>query len=100
MVVIVSSGERIYEKPFYQKQRMSETPYLCSPFLNKVLPDVVKLVDTSDLGSDAARCGGSSPSIRTFLQVLWFKGLKVVFYSFKQIPVLLNHFGPPLNHST
>ncbi len=65
MVVIVSSGERIYEKPFYQKQRMSETPYLCSPFLNKVLPDVVKLVDTSDLGSDAARCGGSSPSIRT-----------------------------------
>ena len=29
-------------------------------------PDVVKLVDTSDLGSDAARCGGSSPSIRTF----------------------------------
>ncbi len=28
-------------------------------------PDVVKLVDTSDLGSDAARCGGSSPSIRT-----------------------------------
>ncbi|NDF99030.1 MAG: succinyl-diaminopimelate desuccinylase, partial [Chitinophagia bacterium] len=23
------------------------------------------LVDTSDLGSDAARCGGSSPSIRT-----------------------------------
>ncbi len=29
-------------------------------------PDVVKLVDTSDLGSDAVRCGGSSPSIRTF----------------------------------
>lgn len=28
-------------------------------------PDVVELVDTSDLGSDAARCGGSSPSIRT-----------------------------------
>ncbi len=27
---------------------------------------VVKLVDTSDLGSDAARCGGSSPSMRTF----------------------------------
>ena len=26
---------------------------------------VVKLVDTSDLGSDAARCGGSSPSMRT-----------------------------------
>ena len=28
---------------------------------------VVKLVDTSDLGSDAARCGGSSPSMGTFL---------------------------------
>ena len=32
------------------------------------LPDVVKLVDTSDLGSDAARYGGSSPSIRTMLE--------------------------------
>ena len=30
-----------------------------------VLPGVVKLVDTSDLGSDAARYGGSSPSART-----------------------------------
>ena len=29
---------------------------------------VVKLVDTSDLGSDAARCGGSSPSMRTSFQ--------------------------------
>ena len=27
--------------------------------------DVVKLVDTLDLGSSAARHGGSSPSIRT-----------------------------------
>ena len=27
--------------------------------------DVVKLVDTLDLGSSAARFGGSSPSIRT-----------------------------------
>ena len=32
-------------------------------------PDVVKLVDTSDLGSDAARCGGSSPSIRTSYRI-------------------------------
>lgn|GEM_PF-7068497 len=31
---------------------------------------VVKLVDTSDLGSDAARCGGSSPSMRTFLKIV------------------------------
>lgn len=29
---------------------------------------VVKLVDTSDLGSDAARYGGSSPSMRTFIK--------------------------------
>ena len=28
---------------------------------------VVKLVDTLDLGSSAARCGGSSPSARTLL---------------------------------
>ena len=27
--------------------------------------DVVKLVDTPDLGSGAERCAGSSPSIRT-----------------------------------
>ena len=26
---------------------------------------MVELVDTSDLGSDAARCGGSSPFTRT-----------------------------------
>jgi hypothetical protein len=30
--------------------------------------DVVKLADTPDLGSGAARLGGSSPSIRTYLQ--------------------------------
>ncbi len=30
------------------------------------LADVVKLVDTLDLGSSAERCAGSSPSIRTF----------------------------------
>ena len=29
--------------------------------------DVVELVDTPDLGSGAARCGGSSPLIRTIL---------------------------------
>lgn len=34
-------------------------------FFGIFAPDVVKLVDTSDLGSDAVRCGGSSPSIRT-----------------------------------
>jgi hypothetical protein len=35
--------------------------YLCNP----KNPDVVKLVDTPDLGSGAARCVGSSPIIRT-----------------------------------
>jgi hypothetical protein len=34
-------------------------------YIGFLTPDVVKLVDTSDLGSDAVRCGGSSPSIRT-----------------------------------
>ena len=29
------------------------------------IADVVKLVDTPDLGSGAERCAGSSPSIRT-----------------------------------
>ena len=32
---------------------------------NDFPPDVVKLVDTSDLGSDGVSYGGSSPSIRT-----------------------------------
>ena len=35
---------------------------------------VVKLVDTSDLGSDAVRCGGSSPSMRTCLELDFLKG--------------------------
>ena len=42
--------------------------YLCTPVFGKVLikyADVVKLVDTPDLGSGAVRCVGSSPSIRT-----------------------------------
>ena len=32
---------------------------------HRAYADVVKLVDTPDLGSGAARRGGSSPSIRT-----------------------------------
>ena len=39
--------------------------------------DVVKLVDTPDLGSGAARRGGSSPSIRTITVLL---GPKAVSY--------------------
>lgn len=37
--------------------------YLCCPIINNA--GVVKLVDTLDLGSSAARLGGSSPSTRT-----------------------------------
>jgi hypothetical protein len=44
--------------------------YLCAPICSTGqligLADVVKLVDTLDLGSSAERCAGSSPSIRTF----------------------------------
>ena len=41
--------------------------YICKPKTNSsfVHADVVKLVDTLDLGSCAARRGGSSPFIRT-----------------------------------
>lgn len=45
-------------------QKNGQNPLPLRPEIHRY-PDVVKLVDTSDLGSDAARCGGSSPSIRT-----------------------------------
>ena len=48
--------------------RFKINEYLCTPFYSKwnlIIADVVKLVDTLDLGSSAARCVGSSPSIRT-----------------------------------
>ena len=35
--------------------------------------DVVELVDTPDLGSGAARCGGSSPLVRTTPEIGTFK---------------------------
>ncbi len=34
------------------------------------IADVVKLVDTLDLGSSAERCVGSSPSIRTMSKMV------------------------------
>jgi hypothetical protein len=37
--------------------------YFCIPFFDHA--DVAKLVDALDLGSSAARHGGSSPFIRT-----------------------------------
>ena len=45
--------------------RFSRFNYLNTLTFAAPNPDVVKLVDTSDLGSDAVRYGGSSPSIRT-----------------------------------
>ncbi len=60
----MKSSPRNKVQPKQQKPDfMGNSPYLCDP--QNQHPDVVKLVDTSDLGSDAARCGGSSPSIRT-----------------------------------
>ncbi len=35
-------------------------------YLHLQFADMVKLVDTPDLGSGAARCVGSSPIIRTY----------------------------------
>ena len=46
---------------------------------------MVKLADTSDLGSDAVRCAGSSPVIRTIQKVRLF-GL---FLLLSPIPILV-----------
>lgn len=46
---------------FYNHVFFPSNPLLLQP----LKAHVVKLVDTSDLGSDAARCGGSSPSMGT-----------------------------------
>ena len=49
-------------------QNHSHPPFLfpANPLLlHPLKAHVVKLVDTSDLGSDAARYGGSSPSMGT-----------------------------------
>ncbi|MEN9549783.1 MAG: hypothetical protein RIR12_2374, partial [Bacteroidota bacterium] len=63
-------------------------------------PDVVKLVDTSDLGSDAARCGGSSPSIRTIEYQTDEQGIKnfeahsfMIFNSLFNIYQSINYHG-------
>ena len=51
--------------------------YYATKRILRSVADVVKLVDTPDLGSGAARRGGSSPSIRTITVLL---GLKAVSY--------------------
>lgn len=40
--------------------------YICTSYA-----DMVKLVDTPDLGSGASRCVGSSPIIRTFKNTIF-----------------------------
>ena len=57
------SGTRVTYACFFRLY-----PLPCWPFY----ADVVKLVDTLDLGSSAARRGGSSPSIRTSPQTIAF----------------------------
>ena len=48
-----------------------------------VYAGVVKLADTSDLGSDAVRCAGSSPVTRTTYKVRLFGLFSfVLFYSY------------------
>lgn len=50
--------------------RIKKHLYICTVLqeqivLNKIAAGMVKLVDTPDLGSGAARCEGSSPFTRT-----------------------------------
>ena len=51
-----------------ETQAVGETPTITCECKKAELPenaDMVKLADTSDLGSDAERCAGSSPVVRT-----------------------------------
>jgi uncharacterized protein YcfJ len=57
----------------------------------KIAP-VVKLVDTLDLGSSAARCGGSSPSRRTIKTCLRGTLMKILFAVFAAV-VSITAFG-------
>ena len=56
---------------FFELAQSKELFTFASPFIKGErlkLADVVKLVDTPDLGSGAVRYVGSSPSIRTELE--------------------------------
>jgi hypothetical protein len=48
--------------------------------LKNTIAGVAKLVDASDLGSDAARYGGSSPSARTHFKNEYFEQTAFHFY--------------------
>ena len=61
----MSQTEKCLDGFFFEKDCCnSKINYFCSPFNGKGA-GVVKLVDTLDLGSSAARCVGSSPIART-----------------------------------
>ena|GEM_PF-1058328 len=63
LLILQSRDTLLFLRFVFQKEN-----YLCTPVFGMVLTnyaDVVKLVDTLDLGSSALRCVGSSPSIRT-----------------------------------
>ena len=61
--------------------------YICTP----IIAGMVKLVDTPDLGSGAARCEGSSPFIRTIGRKTPTVGTSVDFL-FLLLRNLKNHF--------
>ena len=54
-----------YKKIFFLLCPLKLLNYYLPLHFQKILADVAKLVDALDLGSSAARHGGSSPSIRT-----------------------------------
>ncbi len=58
----------------YEKRGQVQKNRIFAPLKNRTLylADVAKLVDAPDLGSGAARHGGSSPFIRTFLNLIVF----------------------------
>ena len=58
---VKSRGVKELQNPCQSSFLFPSNPLLLQP----LKAHVVKLVDTSDLGSDAARCGGSSPSMGT-----------------------------------
>src|SRR5690606_7528137 len=64
--------------------------YICSPFAG-----VVELVDTPDLGSGAARRGGSSPFTRTKKQKVFLSAFFIFHpFSFHFQTTFLRNFPP------
>ena len=57
-------------------RQRAKKPFTFNPKPSILSAGVAKLVDVSDLGSDAARHGGSSPSTRTDESSKCLKGLR------------------------